>query len=335
MARSTVAQRVQIGRETQRGTTVPASRSLGSLSLALSPEVESEAHRTRGVKYPTIVANNKEWSTGDLEGTPTYDEVVIPLASVFTQATVAAVMDGAEESGAYRWQFDPASTGADQPVTYTLEQGDSDVAERASHVLFTDFSMEFSREEVTQGGTVVARRLERDGVTLTPAATPLAANMVPILPGQVSMFVADTPDGLDDEANRIKTALSIAPEVGGRFEPVWYLNALEPSFSTFVETPEPDFTADLTVEANRDGMAWAGLFRTGQTKFLRIHAEGPVIAGEVRYLFQWDLAVKVLEPGEQSDEDGLYAIAPSLQIVHDPTWGRATQVTVVNTVASI
>lgn len=335
MARSTVAQRVQIGRETERGTTVPATHTLGSLSIALSPEVESNAFRPKGSKYATIVAANKEWTGGELEGSPTYDEVIIPLASVFTQATVTAEMDGATATGAYRWVFSPNTTGDDQPVTYTMEQGDGTLAERASHVLFTDFGMEFSRDEVTMSGTVVARALERDAVTLTADAEAYAPDLVPILPGQVSLFVGDEPADLDLEASRITTGLSVAPEIGGRFNPVWYLNALEPSFTTYVETPEPDFTADLTVEANAEGLAWAGLFRTGQTKFLRIQAEGPVIDGTVRYLFQWDLAVKVLEPGEQSDEDGLYAIAPSLQIVHDNTWGRASQVTVVNTVAAL
>lgn len=335
MARSTVAQRVQIGRETTRGTVAPASKTLGSLSLALSSEVESSAFRPRGSKYATVVAANKEWATGDLEGAPTYDEVVVPLSSVFSQAEVAAVMDGATPTGAHRWTFSPKTSGADQPVTFTLEQGDGDLAERASHVLFTDFSLEFSRDEVTMSGTAVARRLERDGVTMTENPTPYADNMTPILPSQVSLFVADTPEGLDSEDARITTGLSATPEVGGRFNPVWYLNALEPSFTTFVEAPEPDFSTELMVEANAEGLAWAGLFRTGQTRFLRIQAEGPVIAGTTRYLFQWDMAVKVLEPGEQSDEDGLYAINPTLQVVHDPAWGKATQVTVVNAVSAL
>lgn len=335
MARSTVAQRVQIARESERGTIVPANRSLSALSIALSPTVESSAFRPRGVKYPTVVSPNKEHAEGDVEGTPTYDEVVIPLSSVFTAATVTAEMDGAEPSGAYRWVFEPASEGADDPVTFTLEQGDDTVAQRAGHLLFTDFGMEFTRDEVTLSGTVIAQLLNSDGVTMTPAATPLAADAVPVLPGQVCLYVADTPAGLDDPASRIETAMALSVEVGGRFNPVWYLNCTHDSFATIVEAPEPDYTADLTVEANAEGMAWAGLFRTSQTKFLRVEATGPVISGAVRYLLQWDLAVKVLEPGEQSDEDGLYALAPSLQVVHDPTWGRASRVTVVNTVAAL
>ena len=53
------------------------------------------------------------------------------------------------------------------------------------------------------------------------------------------------------------------------------------------------------------------------------------------YRLAWDFAVKTLEPGEKSDEDGVYAIQPTLQVVHDPTWGKASQVVVVNTVAAL
>lgn len=337
MARSTVAQRVQIARETTTGTPVPATKRLQSLAIAVSPEVESEAFRGKGMKYAAGVAANKEWATGDLEGQPTYDEVVVPLSGVFTQATVAALMDGATPTGAYEWTFDPSTSGADTPVTFTLEQGDDTIGQVAAHLLFTDFGLDFSRDEVSVSGTAIARSLETQA--LTAGATPYAADVVPILPGQVCLYVADTPAGLADEANRITKGLSVAPSIGGRFNPVWYLNCTLPSFGTFVETPEPDFTADLSLEADADGLAWHGLFRSGQTRFLRVEATGPVIHGAggtaTRYKFTWDMAVKVLEPGEQSDEDGLYAISPSLQVVHDAGWGRATRIKVINKVSAL
>ena len=341
MARSTAAQGVQIGRETAAGTPVPANKRLGSLGVMLSSQVESDAFRPKGVKYPTVVTANKEWAGGDLEGTPTYDELVYPLSGVFTAATVSAVMDGDTETGAFEWLFSPASTGADAPVTFTLEAGDDTQAERMAHGLVTDFDLDISRSEISLGGSMIGQRLEQ-GVTLTANPDAVAEDLVPILPGQVCIYVADDRAGLEDRAtSRQGTALSVHPQIGGRFEPVWYLNCVLDSFATFVEAPEPDFTLDYLVEANANGMAWLDRFRTGQTQYVRIEATGPVIhAGadattDVRYLLQWDFAVKVLEPGEKSDEDGVYAIAPSLQVVHDPSWGRATQVRVVNTVPAL
>lgn len=351
MARSTVAQRVQIGLEATPGTAVPANKSLGSLAFALSPSVETNTFRPKGMKYPTIVNPNKEWAEGDLEGTPTYDEVVYPLSSVFTSAVVTQIMDGATATDAYRWVFSPASQGADNPRTFTVQSGDAAQAEQVAHVLVTDFNLDFSRDESAMGGSAIGQRLDKDA-TLTAGATPVVPDLVPIQPGQVCVYLADTHDALDsvatpgtsDPANRQGNLLHANPSVGGRYNPVWYLNCSLESFATFVETPEPDFAVDYLVEADDNGMAFLDQFRAGQTKFLRIEAEGPVIAStadfpgltaDVRYLLRWDFAVKVDEPGDMSDEDGVYAINPTLTVVHDATWGKATEVTVVNKVAAL
>lgn len=344
MARQTSTQAVQIGLEAVAGTAVPATKSLQSLSVTLNPQVESSAFRPKGSKYPTVVTANKEWAGGDLEGTPTYDEIVVPLSSVLTQATVSEVMDGATPTGAYRWVFDPASQGADDPAIFTVEEGDSTQAERMTHGLVTDFDLEMNRGEVSMGGSMIGQRIET-GVALTADPDPLAVDLVPIQPGQVCVYVADTVAGLEsapgvsNAAARQGTALSVHPSIGGRFDPVWYLNCVLESFGTYVEAPEPDFTVEYMVEANAAGLEWLDRFRTGATQFVRIEATGPAIYSDgdttVNYRLTWDFAVKTLEPGEKSDEDGVYAIQPTLQVVHDAAWGKASQVTVVNTVPSL
>lgn len=345
MARSTVAQRVQIGLEATPGTVVPANKSLGSLSFALSPSVETNEFRPKGMKYPTIVNANKEWAEGDLDGTPTYEEVVYPLSSVFSEATVAEVMDGATATGAYQWQFSPKSQGADDPQTFTVQTGDAVQCEQTAHVLVTDFNLDFSRDENALGGTAIGTRLDKDA-TLTASPDPVSDDLTPIQPGQVCIYMADTQaelsvGGVSDSTKRFGTVLHANPSIGGRFNPVWYLNCTLDSFATFVEAPEPTFEVDFLTEANDAGMAFLDQFRAGQTKFLRIEATGPVIyegattAEDVRMLFRWDFAVKVNEPGDMSDEDGVYAINPTLTVVHDPEWDRATQVTVINTVEAL
>lgn len=343
MARSTVAQRVQIGLEATPGTSVPSDKTLGSLSFALSPSVETNEFRPKGMKYPTIVNANKEWAEGDLEGTPTYEEVIYALSGVFTEASVGEVMDGATPTGAYQWLFSPNSEGADTPQTFTVQTGDADQCETTAHVLVTDFNIDFSRDENALGGTAIGTRLDKD-TSLTSGPTPVSDDLTPIQPGQVCIYMADSHDdlesspGVSDAAKRFGTVLHANPSVGGRFNPVWYLNCTLPSFATFVEAPEPDFEVDFLTEANAAGMEFLDQFRAGSTKFLRIEAQGPVIYDDtvpVRNLFRWDFAVKVNEPGDMSDEDGVYAINPTLTVVHDPEWGRATQVTVINTVAAL
>lgn len=336
--RATVAQRTQIGLEATPGTAIPATKVLQSLSVELSPSVESTPFRPRGFKYPTVVAANKEWSEGDLEGVPTYDEVVYPLASVFGMPPAAVqIMDGEDPTGAFMWTFDTNSNAPDVPATYTVEQGDATRAERSTFVTFTDFGLAFSRDEVGVSGSVIGTTLDRTN-PLTIGASAVATDLVPILPGQVCVYVSDNPDDLGDASTHLPTVLSVEPSVGGKYGAVWFLNCLVSGFSGVVEQAEPEFTLELTAEANADGMQWADLFRTGATRFVRIEATGPqIMAGVVgtERRLTWDMAVKVQEPGEYSDEDGVYAVGPTLVVVHDATWGKASRVEVVNTVASL
>lgn len=338
MVRSTVAQRTQIGLEVTTGTAVPATKILQSTTVELSPSVESSSFRPRGSKYPTVVAANKEWSEGDLEGAPTYNELVYPLASIFGKpANPTAILDAAVATGAYLWVFNTNSSAADVPATYTLEQGDTTLAEKAASLVFTDFGLDFSRDEASMSGSVIASTIAR-GVALTVGATPVSTDLVPILPGQVCVYVSATQATLGQAGTQVANVISVNPSVGGKYGAAWFLNCLQAGFSGIVEQAEPDFTVELAAEADAANLGWADRFRTGATRYIRIEATGPQIKAGVAttaYRLTWDLAVKTLEPGEYSDEDGVYAISPTLQVVHDATWGKASQLTLVNTVASL
>lgn len=336
--RATVAQRTQVGLESTPGTPIAAAKVLQSLTVELSPDVESSVFRPRGGRYATVVAANRESSTGDLSGAATYDEVVYPLASAFGKpGNPVQVMDGATPSGAFMWTFDTANYVPDEPATFTVEQGDDTLAERAAFVTFTDFGLDFSRDEVGVSGSVIGGALER-GLALTTGAQPVAADLVPILPGQVCVYVSDDPDTLGDAGTHVPTVISVSPSLGGKYSAAWFLNCLVNGFSGIVEAAEPDYSVDLMVEANADGLEWADLFREGTTRFIRVEATGPQIRAGLdasRYRLTWDLAVKVREPGEYSDEDGVYAIGPTLEVVHDAGWGKASHIEVVNRVAAL
>lgn len=342
MSRSTATQAVQIGREVTPGTAVPADVILSGLSLMLNPSVESDVFRPKGYKYPTLVTANKEWSSGSIEGTATYEELVVLLAAVMGQPVTAEILDTAIPTGAYRWTFSPQSSGIDTPQTYTLEQGDAEQGSQAAYGLITDMDLDVSRSEIKVGGSVFAGLID-NAAGMTAGATALVPDLHPIQPGQVCIYVAATHAGLDsgtdsDPAARWPNALSIHPSIGGRFNPVWFLNCTQDSFSGHVEAPEPDYALDFLVEADASGLAFLDDFRAGATKFVRIEATGPEIYSGgivVKHRLRWDFAVKVLEPGEKSDEDGVYAVQPNLQVVHDATWGHASTVEVINTVASI
>jgi len=345
MERSSVAQVSQIGLEATPGTAVAATKRLGSLSLSPSISTEAEPFRPEGLKFPTLMVLNREWTEVEGEGIPTYEEVIYPLSGAVDTAVVTQVMDGATPTGAYEWAFTPETTVADDPKTFTLERGQAGVqAERFSHLLFTQFGLDVSRSEVTMSVSGIAKAAEK-GITPTPGLA-VPTDLTPITPGQFSVYMADTHaalsvSGASDPAKRLGRVISTAPSIEDRYNPAWFVNQAEQSFTTWVENPDGVGGGfPLTVEANQEGMAHLDSLRSGALKFLRLEALGPVIynAGampNLRMMFRWDMAVRVESAEGWSDEDGIYAIPWAFVAMHDSTWGKAQQITVRNEVASL
>lgn len=331
--RQTVAQIQQIGKEATPGTAVPATKRLGSMTLSPGVSAEVGMFRPQGMKFATVQSLNQEWVEGDLEGQPTYDEVVYPLAGALGAPVSSSILDGATPTTAYQHVFTPKSDQADTPLTFTLEQGDAVQAEKIAHLLFTGFSMDISRSAVSVGGSFIGKAIQK-AITLTPALA-IPTDLKPILPGHFSVSTAATAAGLS-AGSKLLRVVSAAPSVGDRYNPAWFVNSAEQSFTTFVENAEgPSAESGLTLEADANGMALLDKLRDGSTLYLRLEAKGENIynAGaqlNLTYRFTWDMAVKASAVETWSDEDGIWAIPFTFQMVHDPTWGKSQQVTVVN-----
>jgi hypothetical protein len=343
MTRSTASQVTQIGREAVAGTPVAATRRLGSLSIVPAINAETNLFRPEGMKFPTVGVLNREWTTADVTGQPTYEEVVIPLSGAVDTATVSEVMDGATPTGAFEWVFTPDSVAPDAPKTFSLERGqEGSSVEKASHLLFTGFGLEISRAGISLSGSAFAKALTQAANGLT-AGLDVPDDLTPITPGSVCVYMADThallesAPGVSDTTKRLGRVISANPSIEDRYNPAWFVNCTEESFTTFVENSDGvGGTFGLTQEADdANGMALLDTVRAGATKFIRIEAKGPVIynAGvqpDLRHLFRWDMALKIENPDAFSDEDGIYAIAWTLRPVHDGVWGKAHQITVRN-----
>lgn len=343
--RSSIAQVAQIGPEVTPGTAVAATKRLGSLRLTPSVNAEVEPFTPSGLKFPALQTLNREWTDVALEGQPTYEEVIYPLAMCVGAPTVSELLDGATPTGVYEWVFAPSSSAADAPKTFTLEYGQAGVqAEKAAHLLLNSLGLSISRSEVTMDGSGFAKALQT-AITMT-AGLETPVDLTPITPGQFSMYMADTAAGLSaagasDPSKRVLRLVSANAAIEDRYNPAWFVNHTEQSFTTWVENPDGvGGQSSMTVEADANGMALLATMRAGTTKFIRLEALGPVLynAGTMlntQALFRWDMAVKVAQPDSLSDEDGVYAIGLNLQPVHDGTWGKAMQVTVRNQVEAL
>jgi hypothetical protein len=331
--RSTISQAVQIGVETTPGTAVAALRRLGSIGVEMSVQADINARRPTGQKYANLNVLGKEWSELSLSGSPVYQELPYLFASLMSAPTVTPLLDGATPTGASRWVFDSNSFSADAPKTFTVEQGDAVRAQRAVYGLLTGLTIPWSRDEVTVDGTMTARRVE-DGITMTPSAVMLG--QTPVRPSELSVYL----DAGSADLGTTKLTRTISGEwsLASRFSPVWVVDAAQPSFVAQVES-EPDAHFTLLQQANAEGMANLESMRGSTTRFMRLEAVGPIIAGSgptaIRHRLILDMAGQVSSPNSFSDEDGVYAMEWEFGAVHDPEWGRALHVEVVTTLGAL
>jgi hypothetical protein len=329
--RSTIAQRVQIGVESQQGTAVAATKNLLALSIGLNVAEDVHTFQPKGAKYPTVVYNGREWADCDVAGDATYSEIQYPMSSALCSPVTSQLLDGATPTGAYRWVYDPLTFGADTVKTYTVEQGDNVRAHRAANMIVTAFGLRWDRKGVTITGDGYAAAIE-DGIALTSSGV-TSIPTVPIQPTQLDVYLDNTIAGLG--TTKQLRVLSGEWGVTGRFASLFVVDSSQPSFVAHVEK-DPGSTFKLKVEADAQGMANLNKFRTAQTQYLRLTAKGPKIysgtsaANDVYYSLQVDVAGKVSAVSKFEDSDGVYAVEFTFTTVHDATWGKAYHIELVN-----
>lgn len=324
---ATVTRVVQVGVETTPGTSVAANKQLRSISIDPAVQTELQTLRAVGGKFPIAAALGKEWVEADLDGFLTYTEIVYLLSSVLKSVTPTQISP--PTGTAYRWTFTPAQTSEDTIKTFTVECGSAARAMKFTYGLVTGLSLSFNREQVELGGSMLGRSLQ-DNITLT--ASPTLIDVIPVVPSAVDVFLDTTAAGIG--TTRLSRVLSAEFEISDRFGPIWTLDSTQTSFAAHVET-EPKFTLKLTLEADSSGMGPLTAMRNGDKRFLRLKATGPNIETGNDYAFQLDMCGLVSEVGDFSDEDGVYVIEWTFAATHDPTWGKALEVQVVNKLSAL
>jgi hypothetical protein len=163
--RASLFQRIQVGVESTSGTLVPAMLELASLSIEPSVKVEVDTFRPMGRKFATFTSLGKEWTEASLKGKATYTEMVYPLASVLGRGAIAVAASNANGT-AYTWRFSPKTNTADNPATFTVEQGSQERAHRFGYGIVNDFEVSWKRDNIEISGAMIGRRLE-DNIRLS------------------------------------------------------------------------------------------------------------------------------------------------------------------------
>jgi hypothetical protein len=269
--RSTVNQRVQVGAEanTALGTIVAANKLLECFDFVFDIQADIAQYTPTGHKYPNVQEENTEWLDITVTGNLDYCGVLYPLAGVM--GAVTPTTHGSSAT-AKDWTFTPPTTGSIVPQTYTLEQGDTVRAHRASYGLFTDFGYKGTRKNFDCSGKMLAQPII-DAVTLTSSPTPVAIQ--PVVARQVNVYMDTTSAGLG--TTLMTRVLSVDYAMATTYGPLWVLNRANVGWTAHVDLV-PKATFKLKVEADANGMALLpNNLQSGATAYVRVNSIGAVI----------------------------------------------------------
>ena len=326
---ATVAQGVQIGKETTPGTGVAAGKLLQYTSFDLDPQVETIDFRPMGSKISGTILPGKDYTNLGITGQGSYQELPYLLSSLLIDATPTTV-----DTSGKQWLYEPTNRTENTKARYTIEQGSATRAGKATFGAVTGLEVTFNRESgVSISGSGFAQQYQ-DNITLTSSPTTIAE--APILPTHLNVYVNDSFASIGTtKLTRDFNAVWRCNDVAGQ---VWPINSASASFAADVELV-PTVEMELQAEADTSGMAFLTAVRAGATKYIRLEAISTVLAGAATAFYKvWiDGAMKVNSVGGFDDAEGVRVVNWTLGAVADSTFSATafTRVTVVNTLAAL
>jgi hypothetical protein len=326
---SSVAQTVQIGKETTPGTGVAASKLLNYTSFDLDPQVETVEFRPMGSKVAGTILPGKDYTNLSISGQGSYQELPYLLSSLLTDVTPTT-----SDTSAKTWLYEPTNRTENTKARYTIEQGSATRAGKVTYGSVNSLEVTFNRENgVTISGSGFAQQYQ-DNIALT--GSPTSVTEAPILPTHLNVYVDTTFAGIGTtKLTRDFNAVWRCNDIAGM---VWPINSANASFAADVEIV-PTVEMELQASADSAGMGFLTAVRAGSTRYIRLEAISTVLAGAATAFYKvWiDGAMKVKSVGGFDDVDGLKVVNWTLGAVQDTTFSTTafTRVTVVNTLASL
>ncbi len=326
--RASVTQALYLAAETVPGDGTAPDTIVNSFDITPGDHIDFQTHRPTGQKLDSIIVPGKEWTEFDITGLAMYSELHYLLASIFGPNQVS---QPSVSGSVATWQFILSARQPDEVVTLCWVQGDENISHGFTYGLTTELDLNMSRDGIEIAGSGIGRALllADDMDALDIPHSPTSLDECPIIPKEVTVYLDSTFGSLG--STKLARALMLNQKVSNRNAPVWILDAANPSFVSHVELA-PDFTYELTVEANTQGMGVLEHARLGDTLYMKTTAVSPthVPGSSTPYSYDCETAVKVSDVAKFEDSDGVYAIQYTLTAVYDSENDLSHSVTLVN-----
>lgn len=324
---ATVLDGIQIGVESTYGVAVAANKKLQALALALKPEHEDDEFMPKGSKLKTISVPNKEWSSSGVDGQPTYNEIIYPLAGLLNSAVVTT-------TGVSTWTFTCAQSAPDAIQSFTIEEGSSVYARKVAGAVFSGLTFDWDRNGgLSIGGDVFAKATV-EGITMTASPTILA--LIPMLTGDVNVYMDPTFAAIG--TTQLTRAFKAAFSLTGKFKPVYVLNrGAGLGHTAFVEVA-PELKLELEMEYDTQGASLFTQYRNGAMLYFRVECISPTnIAGgtpTTAHSLVLDFCGRG-KPMQNGDVDGVSSIQWEVVGLFDAGAAKAFSIIVKNGLAAL
>lgn len=321
--RSTVNQRAQIAAETTSGTSVPANKIIECFDFWFSPKVNAKTYRGTGRRWASVQEINQEWNEIKITGNLDYQGFVYLPSSAWGAATITTHTGGTTSKD---WVWTPPTTGAITKKTYTIEQGDSTRAHKATYCMVTSFGYKGNRQDFTCDAAMITQQLQ-DNITLT--ASPSVIALQPVVSKQINLYIDTTSAGIG--VTQYTKAFEFEYKWDAGAGPFWPLNRANASFAGDIDLA-PKNTIKMLLEADSQGMGLFTNLKNGDYLYLRVDCVGNIIESAITYALQHDICVKLTNIDPFSDSNGVFAIGYEGEVMEDANWasGQAQKLTLTN-----
>jgi hypothetical protein len=283
--------------------------------------------RPQGRRYPTTMRGGREWATSPYNAPLDFNEITIPIANLFGDPTAGPTQQNGNPAYLYKWTSN--QSGIVTPKNATIQRGSSLRAQQVRDFYLNQLAFAFNRQTIDVTGAGMAKPIE-DAITLASGV-----DVTELVPANADPAGLDV--WLDATAANIGTTQVEDPHgfnfgIANYHGPVWAMKSSEPSWKKSVNLV-PALTARGEWEANSEGMAYLPLARSKAKRFLRIKCQGVLLGALVANVyetFQLDCCCQFQTGEAFADIDGVKIIPWNLNVVHDQTWGKAWEITVIN-----
>lgn len=326
-----IDKRVQVGSESTSGTPVPTTKKLQTLMFTFQDAVDTQQTRPQGQRFDARSDVNKRHTVLGVSGEMDYIEFLIALEMWAGTVTPTPVGTNGQKR-----VFDIPLTGAVTPKTRTFQYGDSNYVDQFAGGELTTLGVTYNRDSkpaITGSGYALAKLA--GGTTFT--ASPTSYTLEPVLGNHLNFYLDDTGAGLG--TTQITEEIMSAGWTGADIRvPFWAADRLQTSYKKSLSNSGFKPEAKITVGYNAAIRTILDGLLAGDTKFLRIEDQGPLIevgTPNVYFLHQTDIAVQLSAVDAWKNDGEVFALDLTLDIVGDATWGHGLMITSVTNLATL